>query len=433
MLRLYILLMTACRPLLETMLRRRAAKGKEDPQRMGERQGLASLKRPSGTLIWCHAASVGEAQSTLILIEALLERLPGAHILVTTGTVTSANIMQKRLPARAFHQYYPLDHPAWVKNFLDHWRPDLAIWMESELWPAMLGEIEQRKIPAFLVNARLSPRSLRRWKHAAGMARALLGAFTKILTQTEDDSAAFRTLGAQNVITTDNLKYSAAPLPCDDSALAALRQSLSGRPVWLYASTHKGEEDLALRLHAHLKNIFPGLLTIIVPRHPERRNEITALCEKSNLRFSLRTEAHVPPRASDDLYIADTLGELGLFYRLVPVACIGRSFSADGGGGHNPIEAAQLDCAILHGPRVQNLQKIFEDMNKAGSALRLKDEEDFEGQLQRLLGDPQSLSALQQNGKSFAQERALALNHVLSALTPWLEKAKARSPGSQAA
>ncbi len=420
---LYSSLMGLSAPVLRLVLRVRSKGGKEDPARLGERMGVPGRRRPAGRLVWIHAASVGEAQSALILIDALSAQQPDATLLVTTGTVTSAQLMEKRLPSGAFHQYYPLDHPRWTAAFLDHWQPDLVLWMESEIWPNMLMDIARRKIPALLINARLSEKSLRRWKLVARDAQTLLQTFSLVLAQTEEDAASFKALGAENALTFGNIKYAAAPLTADEAVLKALKKAVGQRPLWLYASTHDGEEDIACRLHIALKRKIPDLLTIIVPRHPTRGGDVRTVCRKVNLRYRLRGEQHDLPQAGDDIYIADTLGELGLFYRLAPLTCIGRSFSNDGGGGHNPIEAAQLRCAVLHGPHVQNLAKIYEEMDMAGAALRLKDESDFAARLEHLLQGA-GLEALRDKGASFVAGKAHVLPGIINALSPFLSQGK---------
>ncbi len=450
-------------PLLRLLLALRARRGKEDLSRMAERRGYPSQVRPEGGLVWLHAASVGEAQSALILIDTLTRTLPGTRLLVTTGTVTSAALMQKRLPEGAFHQFLPLDSPAWVGRFLDHWAPSCALWMESELWPNMLREIRRRGIPAALVNARVSPRSARRWARAGGAAAEILSAFSVCLAQSEEDAAALRRLGARNVQIMENLKYAAAPLPCDVAALARLRRAVGAagqeqgqgrgvalRPLWLYASTHAGEEALACRIHAALKAEIPDLLTIIVPRHPARGPEVLETCRAFGLtarRRGAATDARkgdertkdgeneavsIVPEAGDDLYIADTLGELGLFYRLAPVACIGRSFSTDGGGGHNPIEAAQLGCAVLHGPKVQNLETIYTEMGAQGAAIRLADAEALRTTLLRLLTQGEDLCAAREAAQVFAERKAGAANDVLTLLEPLVTQSEPSSfPGAE--
>ncbi len=421
MLRIYSSIMGASSFFLRSLLKKRCKQGKEDPARLDERMGKAALARPDGHLVWFHAASVGESQSTLILIDALLERNKDLNILVTTGTVTSANLMEKRLPKAAFHQYYPLDHPQWVASFLDHWKPDLALWMESELWPNMLKAMQERNIPAAIVNARLSPQSFKRWKKASGDISRLLEVFSVCLAQTEEDRTFFEKLGAKNVIMSDNLKYSAAPLPYNEKDLAALREAIGERPTWVFASTHDGEEEMACRIHNHIRKKLPDLLTIIVPRHPERRNEIMKACEKFGTNILQRTENKKLPAKDNQVYLADTMGEMGLFYRLAQVACIGRSFSNDGGGGHNPIEAAQLECAVLHGPHIQNLAQIYKDFDEAGAALMLKDEQTFQSRLERLLTDSDGLDALQNKAHRFAQEKSKVLQVVMKSLEPLLQ------------
>ncbi|MCC6598168.1 MAG: 3-deoxy-D-manno-octulosonic acid transferase [Alphaproteobacteria bacterium] len=418
MINLYKALMRSGEPILGAFLKQRLKKGKENPNRIAERKGITALKRPSGRLGWIHAASVGEAQSALILIERLLNRDKDLHILLTTGTLTSSVLMEKKLPQRAFHQFYPLDHPAWVARFLNHWEPDFILWMESELWPCMLTEIRKRRIPASLVNARLSPDSLRKWRFTRSFAENILKTFQSVLCQTDLDATAFRQLGAVNVHVTDNLKYSATPLLTTPADIELVKNAVDGRPCWVYASTHKGEETLAARVHMHLKETFPNLLTILIPRHPERRADIAATLKSTQLALQLRGETRTPPAAETDIYIADTLGELGLFYRIAPIACIGRSFSDDGGGGHNPIEAAQLDCAVLHGPHVQNLQEIFDQMNDAGAAKKLTDEGALYDELLSLLSTPDLLAKRRAAALDFAKQKEDVIYAVIKHLEP---------------
>lgn len=412
-LRIYQNILRLSPPILRGVLAWREFKGKEDPARLRERRGYASLPRPEGKLVWIHAASVGEAQSALILID----KLAADHILMTSGTVTSANYLRARLPARAMHQYIPLDTPRWVARFLDHWRPDLVLWMESELWPNMLGEIKRRAIPAALVNARLSERSYKRWQMAPQTIKTMLGAFSVILAQTWDAEKKYKALGAQAVYFTDNIKYSAAPLPCDHQDLQALQSAIGTRPCWVYASTHDGEEQLASRIHERLKQRFPDLLTIIVPRHPDRRAQIAALIGDAQLRGPDKT----PPASDTGIYIADTMGELGLFYRAAPIAMIGRSFSADGGGGHNPIEAAQLNCAVLSGPYVQFQQEIFDDMVAADAARLVTDDDDLYDALMRLLDDKPYLTDRQEKAALFAARKSAVIDTVMARLSALTE------------
>lgn len=422
MLTLYQGLTRIAKPYMNHLLQTRVKKGKEDETRLDERKGRASLPRPGGSLVWVHAASVGEAQSALILINRLLERYKDARIMVTTGTKTSAELMVDRLPKQAFHQFYPLDHPEWVQRFLDHWRPDAVLWLESELWPNMLLDIQARDIPCVLLNARLSQSSFRSWKRLKRGALVLLSTFDRILTQNEAERHRFEALGAQNVVTAGNIKFSARPLACDDLELQLMKALIGSRPVWLYASSHAGEEAMAARVHERLKNAYPDLLTMIVPRHPERRDEIAKTLSPFGLEIVFRGEDKEKPQKDTDIYVADTLGELGLFYRLTSIALIGRSFSDDGGGGHNPIEAGQLHCAVLSGPNVQNLQQIFDEMEKAQGCLRLKDEQGLIDALQRLFDSESELEALQQNAYSFANSQAQIVDLIMHEVSPLIDE-----------
>lgn len=420
----------ALTPVLLRLLAYRQSQGKEDGERLGERSGITSQSRPVGPLIWIHGASVGEAQSTLIMITHLQQRYPDAAILLTTGTVSSARYLQDRLPAGVLHQYIPLDHPDWVEKFLIHWDPQLVLWMESELWPSLLSAVQRRNLPAFLLNARLSPRSFRRWQVLSLVAAPLLRTFTAILAQTAQDAARFKKLGSPNVIVAGNLKYASTPLPCEQSDLLSLQQHLHGRPAWLYASTHKGEEDLACRLHLRLIADMPDLLTVIVPRHPERSNEIAKICNTFGVKALQRTASHQLPQPDTQIYIADTLGELGLFYRICPLACIGRSFSDDGGGGHNPIEAAQLGCAVLHGPHIQNLFEIYKDMNQADASCLVRDRNEFYLVLRELLLHPEKRQKLADTGYKFTQQQSQVLPTILHQIYPVADRALSPSTGA---
>lgn len=410
-------------PALDLALSLRAARGKELPGRMMERKGISTRARPDGQIIWLHAASVGETQSALILIARLSEQYPAAHFLVTTGTVTAADLISRRAMPRVIHQFAPWDHPGWVESFLNHWHPDMALWMESELWPNMLAVLNKRGIPAALINARLSDKSFARWKKFPGTSKKILAPFSLVLCQTDQDAARFKVLGAQSVHITDNLKYSARPLPCDERTLRDLEGHMRGRPSWLFASTHKGEEIMALRVHERLKATIPDILTIIAPRHIERRAEIHRTLSESNLVVSFRGERKNPPAPDADIYIADTMGELGLFYRLSPIACIGRSFSDDGGGGHNPIEAAQLRCVPLYGPHVQYQQSIYDEMSAAGAAHGVADEGALAGMIAGLLTDKSDLTKKQNAAYEYARSKAAVIDRVMAHLDEILKQA----------
>ena len=343
-------------PLIRAYLRRRMRHGKELPERLPERYGQPSLPRPAGRLLWCHGASVGEALSALPLITRFLAAFPDWHVLMTTGTVTSARLLAERLPDRAFHQFVPVDHPCWVARFLAHWQPDAGVWLESDLWPNLLLATKARRIPVLLANARLSATSFRRWQRLPQTARHLLGVFQTILAQDTLAASRFQALAGHPVTAPGNLKDDAPPLPCDPAALAVLQQETAGRPVWLAASTHPGEDAVVLAAHTLARQQLPDLLTVIVPRHPHRGAEVAALASASGASVAQRSLSQ-PLTSVTSVYIGDTMGELGLFYRLAGVAFIGGSLVPH--GGQNILEPALLDTAILHGPHLFNFADIL--------------------------------------------------------------------------
>jgi 3-deoxy-D-manno-octulosonic-acid transferase len=357
---------TALAPLLPWHLRRRAARGKEVPARLAERWG-EDAARPPGQLFWLHAASVGETVSALPVLQAMAARQPALHFLFTTGTATSAELLAARLPpelaARVQHRFVPLDVPAWVARFLDGWRPDAGAFVESELWPNLLGAAAARGIPLGLVNARMSPRSFARWRRAPGLVRDALGGFRIVLARSEADRARLAALGAPGAVCLGDLKSAAPPLPADEAALARLRATLGTRPVFLAASTHPGEETLAIAAHAALAGGIPGLLTVLVPRHPDRGAAVAAEAEAAGLAVARRRDGGAPgPDVA--VYVADTLGELGLFYRLAGVALVGGTLVPH--GGQNPLEPARLRCPILMGPHSWNFEEPVARLLRAG-------------------------------------------------------------------
>lgn len=405
-------------PILKSILSRRVKAGKEDPDRLNERKGIASLPRPAGPLVWMHVASVGEAQSIMSLINLMLSQNKQLHILVTSVTKTSAEILTQKLPDRAFHQYAPIDHPSWIRSFLDYWHPNIALWAESELWPTMLTFLKKRHIPAALINAHMSPRSFRNWKRAPDFARNLLSSFLVILAQSKQDAEFYSAFTPHNVVVTDNIKYAAKPLTVDESDLQELKNAIADRPVWLYASSHDGEEELACYVHKELENQFPNLLTIIAPRHPDRRDAIFKAVTNNGIRSCLRSLDKHLPSLKDQIYIVDTMGELGLLYKMAPLAVIGRSFSNDGGGGHNPIEPTLLGCAALHGPCIQNSQELYDEMDAAGAALLIADKKDLAPTIMELMSNKEKLENLKKTGYDFAAAKANVFAKVLEELEP---------------
>lgn len=360
-------------PAVRWWLRRRATQGKEIAARLAERTGQESTPRPQGALIWLHAASVGETMSILPVLAELAAA--DVQVLLTTGTVTAARLLEDRLPALGLHnhvrhRFAPLDVPQWVAGFLQHWQPNVAGFVESELWPNLLAGCRRRGVKLVLINARLSARSFARWRRVPGLTRTMFAGVTETLAQSQVDAHRFRALGAARVSAPGNLKFAAPDLPVDAGELASLRARLAGRPVWIAASTHPGEEDLIFAAHRDLARRHPGLLTILAPRHPERGGSLAAAARQAGLVVTTRAAGEAPP--AEGIWIADTLGELGLFYRLARIAFVGRSLIAPG-GGQNPLEPARLGCAVAVGPQTGNFPDMVVALEQAGGLVRVAD------------------------------------------------------------
>jgi 3-deoxy-D-manno-octulosonic-acid transferase len=410
-------------PAISFYLAKRRREGREDPERFTERLGQASLPRPRGRLIWCHAASVGEAASLLTLIEKISETYPDTHMLITTGTVTSARMLEGRLPNKTIHQYVPVDRMPYVRAFLDHWQPDFVLWIESELWPNMLAGLRERWIPAVLLNGRMSEKSFHNWYKVKGWAKEIFSTFALCLTQTEDERSRFVALGAKPVKCLGNLKYAAKPLAVDEEQLTQLKQMLAGRLCWVMASTHRGEEDMALAAHKSLIAKWPNLLTIIIPRHAVRGEEIAQQMQ-GKISFARRSKGE-DITAQTGVYLADTMGELGLFYRLCPIACIGGSFIPT--GGHNPIEPAQLGCAILLGPYMHNFSEITREFTQQQAARQIQNANEMSFVIDRLLADPIERTKYAQNARRLADQKSHVLDQILEVLEPWLKPTAQRA------
>ncbi len=349
-------------PFVAGYLKRRASKGHEDSTRLKERVGLTTVPRPNKPVVWMHAVSVGEAITALTIIQAILKTSPDIHVLLTTTTVASASIVQKRLPKHVTHQYCPVDTPQAVTRFLNHWQPDLAIWIESELWPNLMHLTQERGIPTILLNGRMSAKSFSHWKKLRGVVSPLLSRLSLCAVQSEEQVAFFTTLGATNVTLMRNAKVMGTPLKVDPQKYTAFKKELGNRPVWLMASTQPGEEEIVFKTHKILKEEYPTLLTILVPRHIERGEALHQIALQEGIPSALRT--HRSPLKDIELYIGDTLGEMGLFYALSPLVVMGATFVPK--GGHNPIEAAQLGAFVLHGPHTFKNPQLYDILASLG-------------------------------------------------------------------
>lgn len=408
----------AAAPALSAWLRYRQQQGKEDGVRIGERRGIAGRERPTGSLVWLHAASVGEAMAVLPLLERLRTAWPHITILVTSGTVTSARLLAERLPPGCLHQYMPLDVPQWIERFLTHWRPGAVLWTESEFWPNTIAAIRERGIPLALINARLSPRSFARWQTVSRFLRPPLDAFSPCLAQDDVIAARLTALGARHVQCLGNLKFDAAPLPADETELARLKAAIGNRPVWLAASIQPGEAVAVADTHAALAAKHADLLTIVVPRHPTRGAEIADMLGRGGLTVALRSSGALP-MGRTSAYIADTMGELGLFFRLARVVFMGGSLVPH--GGQNALEAARLDAAMVLGPHMHNFPEVTAALLAAGGAEQIGAARDLPEAIDRLLTDGAAAAARASAARRVADTGRGTVTRVATALIPLLE------------
>jgi 3-deoxy-D-manno-octulosonic-acid transferase len=407
--------LAAAPPVASRLLAWRLKRGKENPARIAERYGQASLPRPPGPLIWLHGASVGEILAVIPLIERI--RAKDFAVLVTSGTVTSATLAEQRLPAGAVHQFIPLDAPRFVGRFLDHWRPNLALFVESDLWPNLILACADRGVPMILLNGRVSERSFSRWRLQPGVIAALLQRFDLCLAQSSADAQRFSQLGAPRISTIGNLKLDVPAPPADLAALRKLKSIIDTRVVIAAASTHPGEEAAMLAAHQRLRAKCPSLLTIVAPRHPERGPGIAEETKAAGLSVALRSRDEMP-KPDIDVFVADTLGELGLIYRLAPTVFVGGSLASH--GGQNPIEAIRLGAAVVHGPHVWNFAEIYAALDAARGAERVADEEALTACLSGWLANPAARKAVADTAGVTVSKLGGALERTFAALEPYL-------------
>jgi 3-deoxy-D-manno-octulosonic-acid transferase len=405
----------AAYPLIGGYVAWRASKGKEEHARRRERYGFAGYPRPSGPLIWTHAASVGETNAVVPPIEEILSL--DINVVLTTGTVTSAKVASERLGDRVLHQYVPLDLGPAIRRFLDHWAPDLAIIAESEIWPVTILELGMRRVPQVLVNGRLSDRSFRSWKKRAYLAEALFENLAHVVAQSDLDAERFRMLGARPVTVSGNLKVDAGPPAADEEALSDFRARLGNRQVWAAISTHEGEETVAADAHKLLRSRHPDLLTIIVPRHPERAPLLADQFAGAGLKV-VRRSLGAPVEADTDILLGDTIGEMGLYLRLTEIAFVGRSLIGE--GGQNPLEPAMLETAVLAGRNVQNFREAYQRLIDRGGARLVRDRDMLAGAVNFLLNNDRARHDMMAAGLAAVDEMRGALTLTMRALEPYI-------------
>lgn len=420
LLKIYNTLISFLYPIaISRYIEKRKKKGKEDIKRFNERVGRPIKPRPEGKLIWMHGASVGESISMLPLIQRLLEVYPNAHVMVTTGTLTSAEIMAKRLPERAFHQYLPIENPVFATRFLKHWKPDIALWFESEFWPAMLSCIKRKNIPLILVNGRISNKSFKRWQQFDFIIKEILECFTLCLGQSDEDEYRLRVLGAKNTMCLGNLKYAGLPLPVDENKKQEIAEQITGRTVWLVSSTHDDEEFKIARFLKDLQKKVPDLLTFMAPRHPQRGSEIKQRLQKElGLNVALRS-ANEKITEKTDVYVADTIGELGIWYDLIPLVFIGGSLIPH--GGQNFIEPSRSRDAVIVGPHMYNFADAMNRAKKADAVIQVNDVLELMETVENLLTHPDLLEAKRSLAYNWANGEAKVLEGIVEKIKAYLD------------
>jgi 3-deoxy-D-manno-octulosonic-acid transferase len=423
----YRMLTAAGTALAPHLLEHRVRRGKENPDRLAERRGEPSAPRPPGPMVWVHGASVGEFIAVLPLVERIRSR--DFTVLVTTGTVTSAALAEKRLPPGAFHQFIPLDLPPFIARFLDYWRPDLALLVESDLWPNLIVAVSERQIPLILVNGRLSERSFNRWRRFPKTIEALLRRLDLCLVRSPDDAQHFDTLGAPRIGVTGNLKYDVPVLPADTAKLAALTDATQGRTIVVAASTHPGEDAVIAEAHRQLKITFADLLTVIAPRHPQRGPAIAKIATECGLHPALRSRGALPD-ADTDIYVFDTMGEMGLIYQLAPIVFMGGSLVRH--GGQNPIEAIKLGAAILHGPHVSNFEEIYSELDRTGAAELVTDAARLTLRIGSWIKDGAERERIAEAARRAVERFGGALDRTVAALEPYFLQLRIQNPSIHA-
>jgi 3-deoxy-D-manno-octulosonic-acid transferase len=411
----YRLLTAAAAPLAPILVSHRLKRGKEDPERLKERYGESTRTRPAGPLIWVHSASVGELIAVAPLVARMREK--DFSVLCTSGTLTSAKVAEQRLSPGVIHQFVALDTPRFVRRFFDHWRPDLALFVESDLWPNLIMTGAKRGMPLILVNGRLSERSFQRWRRAPGTISGLLRCFDLCLAQSVAHAGRYRDLGAPRVATTGNLKLDVPEPPADPDKLAALEAAIGTRTTIAGASTHAGEETMLVETHRRLRGSFPRLLTIIAPRHPDRGPGIVEIAHAADLKAKLRSRGELPD-ADTDIYVADTVGELGLIYRMAPIVFVGGSLASH--GGQNPIEPIKLGAAILHGPHVWNFAEIYAALDKAHGAEQVTDVGKLAVRVGAWLKDAEERRTVVAAARETVETLGGALERTVAAIEPYL-------------
>lgn len=402
-------------PFIYFLLKKRLSIGKEDFRRIDERKGIYKKQRPDSRLIWLHGASVGECLSMMPLINYLVT-LPNTKVMVTSGTVTSAELMAKRLPEGAFHQFIPVDLPTYTKKFVRHWHPDVALFFESDFWPNMLMDVHAANIPLILLNGRISDHSFKTWQRLPSFIRPMLRLFDFGLGQTQEDAKRMQQLGFQKTDCVGNLKFSAVPAPFDGSELSKMKNEIGDRFVWVAGSTHDNEEEQLADIHLQLQQLHKNMLTVIAPRHPNRAEEIEKMLISKGLTVHRRS---LDQDTQADIYLADTIGEMGLIYRLSEYVFVGGSLIPF--GGQNMLEPMRMGACTFIGPYAFNFKEIVARAKQKNALVEVPDKEGLAHALQACIEDPSHRAEIETNGQALANSETAVLNRVVDVLKPYLE------------
>ena len=405
-------------PLYILLLFVRIIKAKDNWISFKQRLGFAGKHRLAGKLLWIHAASVGESMVAITLIRALSALYPKYNFLVTTGTLSSAQILEKSLPPNASHQFTPIDNFFVVRKFLNHWKPDLGIFIESELWPCLITQ-SASKCNMILVNARLSDKSYKRWKSHQWLFKLIIDNFKKVIVQSKTDLYKYQQLGCSDPINLGNLKFANKELEVDQQTFLSFKNLFGNKKIFVAASTHKEDEDVTLQVITKFKQTKIDYFPIIVLRHPERRDELVAQCNTLGLKFSIRSNQPLPS-LDDDLFIVDSFGELGLFYSLAFIVFVGGSFKR---GGHNLVEPAYFDNIILLGPDMSNFQNIADEMIEKQAAFQVQTGNDLALKIKFFLNtnNMKESARYRKNALEFVSDRKKTLNNYLKEIGRFLQ------------
>ena len=422
MLNLYRFLMFILKPMVRPVIFMRRLKDLEtkDKNRKKERFGFASVKRPQGKVIWFNAASVGESNSIIPVIDEILKKSPNSFVLVTTTTLTAADNMAKKLSGKnAIHQFLPIDRRAYVDRFFKYWKPSIGFFVDSDFWPNLILSAKAHNVPLVLLNGRVSDRSFAKWKNNLAFIKPLSSAFIFSFGKSKEDCKKLSVMGFKNPVCVGNLKYAVPPLSYDKEELKTLSSQIGKRHLIVVSNTHPGEEELCLSAFLTVKKRFSDVLMIIAPRHPARGAEIKSLVEANGLKTLLRSDGGKITK-DIDVYIANTMGELGLFYTLSDIVFVGGSLVE--WGGHNPMEPSRLHNVVLSGKYVHNFQETFDLLKQEKAVVMLNDEKDFAAKLKGFFENPEVQKDYMSRAFYVAEREASVLLRVMEHLNPVLEQ-----------